>query len=81
MVLKGGARFEEKNLSAVRPVYPCIHSGDFHRFGFAGMASCCYRGCPYYNPGLHDAADVGGDYEDCCNETSENSDRNYKGYI
>jgi len=53
MVVKGGARFEEKSLSAVRNFYPCIHSGDFYGSDFARVASRRNRGCPDNSIGLH----------------------------
>lgn len=52
--------FEKKEaLSAVRNLYPCIHSRDFYGISFANVAPCRYRGCPDNNIGLHADADVG----------------------
>ena len=68
-------------MSAVRYVYPCVHSGDFYGTGSAGVVACCYRGRSDYNFGLHADSNVGGEYESSCNETPEISHWNNKSNI
>ena len=68
--------FEKKEtLSAVRNLYPCVHSGDFYGVDFADVVTCRYRGCPDNNNGLHADENVVKcrkemKNESCSNETS-----------
>ena len=77
--------FEKKEaLSAVRNLYPCVHSGDFYGIDFANVAPCRYRGCPDNNIGLHADENVdtrierGMFDESSSNETSEIFSRDNK---
>ena len=90
---RGCPFFEKKNLSALRTIYSCLHSGNFYGTGITGVASCRYRGCLDYRAGLYTDKDVdlntfknvfdfnerGIFNESCCDEASQVSGRNYKG--
>ena len=79
--IERGCPFEkEKLLSAVRNMYPCIHSRDLYGAGASGVASCRYRRGPRDNFGLHADENVERKRknESCCYETSQIPHRHYK---